>query len=730
MAESYEKLYIKLCDTVRKYAPNTKFDMIEKAYKLALDAHKEQKRISGMPYILHPLSVAVTVAELELDWHSVCAALLHDVVEDTEYTTEDITQMFGAEVAELVDGVTKLEKIQFSSKEEREMENLRKMFLAMAKDIRVIIIKFADRLHNMTTLISMSEEKQREKARETLNIFAPLAHRLGMYKIKWELEDLSLKYIDPVAYYEIVEGISQKRQEREAFIAQVKSALKDKLTDIGIECTIDGRPKHFYSIYRKMFTQNKTLDQIYDLFAVRIVTKDLHDCYAALGAAHELYIPMPGRFKDYIAMPKPNMYQSLHTTVIGPGGIPFEIQIRTQEMHAIAENGIAAHWKYKENTSKTDNDMEQNLAWVKQLLELQKDATDGEEFISSLKIDLFTDQVFVFTPKGDVMSFPAGSTPIDFAFAVHSAVGCKMQGAKVNGKIVPLDYAMKNGDIIEIITSSAIHGPNLDWLKIVKTSQARTKINQWFKNENREENILKGKDMLEKEIKRQSLSSLNLMRTEYMDPLIKRYGFRSHDDMYSAIGFGGMPVNKVISRLKEEYRKDSATSNEIVVSDVVTASSGKKSSSSSGIVIEGIDSCLIRYAHCCNPVPGDKIVGYITRGRGVSIHRQDCANIANAYIDEEEKARLIDVSWEINKEVAYLSNLKIVANDRSGMLLDITNIIADSKCPLKGMNARTTRDGLAIVEITLEITNVDQLEKIINKLSAVSGVIDVSRSRQ
>lgn len=730
MAESYEKLYAKLCDTVRKYAPNTDFNIIEKAYKLAFDAHKEQKRISGMPYILHPLSVAVTVAELELDWHSICAALLHDVVEDTEYTTEDIAEMFGTEVAELVDGVTKLDKIQFSSKEEREMENLRKMFLAMAKDIRVIIIKFADRLHNMTTLISMSEEKQREKARETLNIFAPLAHRLGMYKIKWELEDLSLKYIDPVAYYEIVEGISQKRQEREAFIAQVKSALKDKLTDISIECTIDGRPKHFYSIYRKMFTQNKTLDQIYDLFAVRIITKDLHDCYAALGAAHELYIPMPGRFKDYIAMPKPNMYQSLHTTVIGPGGIPFEIQIRTQEMHNVAENGIAAHWKYKENSAKSDNEMEQNLAWVKQLLELQKDATDEEEFISSLKIDLFTDQVFVFTPKGDVMSFPAGATPIDFAFAVHSAVGCKMQGAKVNGKIVPLDYAMKNGDIIEIITSSAIHGPNLDWLKIVKTSQARNKINQWFKKENREENILKGKEMLEKEIKRQSLSSLNLMRTEYMDPLIKRYGFRSHDDMYSAIGFGGMPVNKVISRLKEEYRKDSATPNEIAVADVITTPSSKKASSNSGIVIEGIDSCLIRYAHCCNPVPGDKIVGYITRGRGVSIHRQDCANIANAYIDEEEKARLIDVSWEINKEVAYLSNLKIVANDRSGMLLDITNIIADSKCPLKGMNARTTRDGLAIVEITLEITNVDQLEKIINKLSSVSGVIDVARSRQ
>ncbi len=731
MAESYEKLYDKLCETVKKYAPNTNLEMIQKAYEVALDAHKEQKRKSGMPYVLHPLSVAVTVAEMELDWHAICAALLHDVVEDTDYTTEDIREIFGNQVAELVDGVTKLDKIQYTSKEEREMENLRKMFLAMAKDIRVIIIKFADRLHNMTTLISMSEEKQREKARETLSIFAPLAHRLGMYKIKWELEDLSLKYIDPVAYYEIVEGISQKRQEREAFIAHVKSALMDKLSSINIDCTIDGRAKHFYSIYRKMFTQNKTLDQIYDLFAVRIITDTVGDCYAALGAAHELYIPMPGRFKDYIAMPKPNMYQSLHTTVIGPEGIPFEIQIRTKEMHSIAENGIAAHWKYKEGTESSDRQLEQSLSWVKQLLEIQQDAADEEEFLSALKIDLFTDQVFVFTPKGDVMSFPAGATPIDFAFAVHSAVGCKMQGAKVNGKIVPLDYAMQNGDIIEIITSSAIHGPNLDWLKIVKTSQARNKINQWFKKENREENILKGRDMLEKEIKRQSLSSLNLIRNEYMEPLIKRYGFRSFDDMYSAIGFGGMPVNKVISRLKEEYRKDSATHELITPADIIDASpKPKKTAGGSGIVIEGIDSCLIRYAHCCNPVPGDKIIGYITRGRGVSIHRQDCANIANAYIDEEEKARLVDVSWEINKEVAYLSNLKIVGNDRSNMLLDFANIISDSKVPLKGMNARTTKDGLAIVEITLEITNVDQLERIINKLSAVSGVIDVTRSRQ
>jgi len=726
MAESYEKLYENLCDTIRRKGTKSNFEMIEKAYNVAKEAHKEQKRISGMPYVLHPLNVALTVAEMELDWQSVCAALLHDVVEDTDYTIDDIRSMFGEHVAELVDGVTKLDKIQFSTREEQEMENLRKMFLAMAKDIRVIIIKFADRLHNMTTLISMSEEKQREKARETLNIFAPLAHRLGMYKIKWELEDLSLKYIDPVAYYEIVEGISQKRQEREEFIATIKSALISKLDGLNIKCTIDGRPKHFYSIYRKMFTQNKTLDQIYDLFAVRIITESVGDCYAALGAAHELYIPMPGRFKDYIAMPKPNMYQSLHTTVIGPRGIPFEIQIRTKEMHAVAENGIAAHWKYKEGGS-SDKNMEESLAWVKQLLEMQKDATDEEEFITSLKIDLFTDQVFVFTPKGDVMSFPAGATPIDFAFNVHSAVGCKMQGAKVNGKIVPLDYAMQNGDIVEIITSSAIHGPNLDWLKIVKTSQARNKINQWFKKENREANIIKGKEALEKEIKRQSLSSLNLIRTEYLNPLIKRYGFKTVDDMYSAIGFGGMPVNKVISRLKEEYRKDSDTPDVLPIDDITTGQRSKKSSHSSGIVIEGIDSCLIRYAKCCNPVPGDKIVGYITRGRGVSIHRQNCANIANAYIDEEEKMRLIDVSWENNKDVAYMSNIKVVANDRAGIIVDITNVIGDLKIPIKAFNARTTRDNIAIIEISFEITNTEQLEKVIKKISIISGVVEVAR---
>ncbi len=729
MAESYTELYDQLIAKIKKYNPDCNFALIQKAYDLACDAHKEQKRVSGMPYMCHPLHVAITVAEMEMDTESICAALLHDVVEDTRYTLDDVREIFGPHIASLVDGVTKLDKIQFSSKEERDMENLRKMFLAMAKDIRVIIIKFADRLHNMTTLISMPEDKQREKARETLNIFAPLAHRLGMYKIKWELEDTSLKYIDPVAYYEIVEGISQKRQEREAYIARIKRTLGEKLSELGIKCTIDGRPKHFYSIYRKMFTQNKTLDQIYDLFAVRIITDTVSDCYAALGAAHELYKPMPGRFKDYIAMPKPNMYQSLHTTVIGPDGRPFEIQIRTKEMHAIAENGIAAHWKYKEGKP-GDSSMDSKLTWIRQLLEIQRDAKDEEEFLSALRIDLFTDQVFVFTPKGDVMSFPAGATPIDFAFSIHSAVGCKMQGAKVNGKIVPLDYQLQNGDIVEIITSSAIHGPSMDWLKIVKTSQARNKINQWFKKENREENIEKGKDMLEKELKRQGLGGLGLLKPDYLEPLVKRYGFKNLDDLYSGIGFGGMPVNKVVSRLKDEYQKQHVPEEPAIELPTAESAGKREKSNTDGVRVEGVDNCLIRYAKCCNPVPGDKIVGYITRGRGVSIHRQDCSNIAVAYSNEEEKARLIDVSWETNKSSSYLSSLKIVANDRSRILIDLTNAVGDSKIPLKGMNARTTKDELVIVELTLEITNTEQLERIIKKLKSIPGVIDVTRSRQ
>ncbi|MBO5743386.1 MAG: bifunctional (p)ppGpp synthetase/guanosine-3',5'-bis(diphosphate) 3'-pyrophosphohydrolase [Clostridia bacterium] len=719
-----------LIEKIKAYNPNVNENKILEAFELAKSAHESQKRNSGTPYITHPLAVAEIVADMKLDDDSICAALLHDVVEDTEYTSEDIKEKFGEQVALLVDGVTKLEKIQFSSKEERDMENLRKMFLAMASDIRVIIIKFADRVHNMTTLISMSEEKQREKARETLSVFAPLAHRLGMYKIKWELEDLSLKYIDPVAFREIVEGISQKRQEREAYIDIIKRDIKEKLSELGIECSIDGRPKHFYSIYRKMFTQNKTLDQIYDLFAVRIITESVSDCYAALGAAHELYKPMPGRFKDYIAMPKPNMYQSLHTTVIGQDGVPFEIQIRTREMHEIAENGVCAHWKYKEGkTNKSNGELEQKFQWIKQLLEIQKDSRDEEEFLQALRIDLFTDQVFVFSPKGDVLSFPAGATPIDFAFSIHSAIGCKMQGARINGKIVNLDYQMQNGDIVEIITSSAIHGPSKDWLKIVKTSQARNKIHQWFKKENREENIVKGKEMLEKEVKRQGYGALNLTSDEYIEMLVKRYGFACTEDLYSNIGYGGIPLANVIAKLKDEYKKRN-TDPELKLMEATSQNAAKKpnKASGNGIIVEGIDNCLIRYSKCCNPVPGDKIIGYITRGRGVSIHRQDCVNVSALYTDDEEKKRLIDVLWEDTKQELFLAHLKIVCNDRAGLLVDAANAMADCKVAVKAINARTVKDNMAIIEASVEIKDTVQLDNLINKLKSVKDIIDVTRN--
>lgn len=705
-------------------------EKIKRAYELAYSAHKEQKRKSGTPYITHPVAVAGIVVSMQLDTDSVCAALLHDVVEDTSCTTETIKENFGDQVALLVDGVTKLDKISFNSKEEREMINLRKMFLAMTSDIRVIMIKFADRLHNMSTLISMPEDKQREKARETLNIFAPLAHRLGMYKIKWELEDTSLKYLDPIAYYEIVEGINQKRSEREAFISKIKRDLKEKLNEAGINCTIDGRPKHFYSIYRKMFTQNKSLDQIYDLFAVRIITETVSDCYAALGIAHELYKPMPGRFKDYIAMPKPNLYQSLHTTVIGDDGRPFEIQIRTRKMHEYAENGIAAHWRYKEGVSKGDDNLDQKLTWIKQLIDVQNDVKSEEEFVQALKIDMFTDQVFVFSPKGDVYSFPLGSTPIDFAFSIHSAVGYKMQGAKVNGKIVNLDYQLQSGDIVEIITSSAVHGPSRDWLKIIKTSQARNKINAWFKKENRAENIVKGKESLEREIKREGLPG-ELLGEDYLSYLIKRYGYGNIDDLYANIGYGGIQLVNIISKLKDEYKKKNEKKNAqqlLAVTAPVPAKKGYDTGASEGVIVKGVDNCLVRFSKCCNPVPGDKIIGYITRGRGVSVHRQDCTNVAALISDPDEKARLIDVSWANDKESSYDANLKLVCNDRNGLVVEAVNIINDLKLPLKAVNGRAAKGNVCLIDVSVSINNTTDLDKLINKLRKIPDVIEVTRT--
>ena len=723
MISSFEKLLDKLNKSGNKYD----IDKITKAYNLADEAHGQQIRKSGTPYITHPLAVAGNVVDMQLDTDSVCAALLHDVVEDTEYTTQYIKDNFGEQVALLVDGVTKLDKLDFSSKEERDMENLRKMFLAMTADISVIMIKFADRLHNLSTLISMSEEKQREKARETLNIFAPIAHRLGMYRIKWELEDMSLKYLDPIAYYEIVEGINQKRNQREEFIAKIKRDLKEKLDEMHIDCTIDGRPKHFYSIYRKMFTQQKTLDQIYDLFAVRIITETMSDCYAALGVAHELYKPMPGRFKDYIAMPKPNMYQSLHTTVIGEDGHPFEIQIRTRKMHEYAENGFAAHWKYKEGNTNTDEVMDQKLQWIKQLLDVQSDFKDEEEFVQALKIDMFTDQVFVFSPKGDVYSFPSGATPVDFAFSIHSAVGYKMQGARVNGKIVNLDHPMQNGDIVEIITSSSVHGPSRDWLKIVKTAQARNKINAWYKKENRAENIIKGKEMLEREVKREDADLQILLTDEYIQKIVKRYGYGSSDDLYANIGYGGVQIANIVAKLKDEYKKKYEKEQAATLLTVPPVITAPKSSSSDGIVVKGVDNCLIRYSKCCNPVPGDKIVGYITRGRGVSVHRQDCVNVAAYISDPEEKQRLIDVSWAVAKSSSFDTNLKLVCNNRNGLVVEVVNLINDSKILLKAINGREAKGNVCLIDCTVAVNNSDELDKLINKMRAIHDVIEVTR---
>jgi len=723
--------YRRLVEAIKQYNPNCDFSLIDKAYKLSKEAHNGQTRLSGEPYIIHPVEVAIILADMKLDTTSIVAALLHDTIEDTTYTYEQIKEMFNEEVAMLVDGVTKLGQIPYTSKEEQQVENLRKMFLAMAKDIRVILIKLADRLHNMRTLKFKPKEKQLSTAKETLEIYAPLAHRLGIFKIKWELEDICLRYLDPEGYYDLVDKISSKRKEREAYINKIISEISSKLDELGIKGQIDGRPKHFYSIYRKMKTQGKTIEQIYDLFAVRVIVDTVKDCYAVLGQVHELYKPMPGRFKDYIAMPKPNMYQSLHTTVIGHEGHPFEVQIRTWEMHEVAEFGIAAHWKYKEGDTSKTTDFDNKLAWLRQLLEWQKDMRDANEFMETLKIDLFTDEVFVFTPKGDVISLPAGSTPIDFAYAIHSAIGNKMVGAKVNGKIVPLSTELKNGDIVEILTSSSTHGPSRDWLKIVKSSQARNKINQWFKKEHREENILRGKELIDKELKKQGFTYSQLFKNEWIDIILEKYRFNSLDDVYSAIGYGGITASKIVTKLKEEYKKSIKTDENNILQVEQTEPDKQqkriKKPSENGIVVKGIDNCLVRLSRCCNPVPGDEIIGYITRGRGVSVHRKDCPNVSQHIADKD---RLIEVEWYKAENAAYKADISIMAHDRAALLLDITNTICEARIPLKAVNARTTRDQISIMNLTLEITDAEQLNKIIKKLKRVEGVFDVARNKQ
>jgi len=719
----------RLVKKIQKYNSNCDFALLKKAYLVSREAHNGQQRVSGEPFIMHPMEVANILAELELDCTAIVAGILHDTIEDTTYTYEQLKEKFGEEVALLVDGVTKLGKIPYTTKEEQQAENLRKMFLAMSKDIRVILIKLADRLHNMRTLKYMSPEKQLEKAKETLEIYAPIAHRLGISKIKWELEDLCLRYLDPKGYYDLVDKIAKKRREREAYIEKILESLKERIAELGIQVKLDGRPKHFYSIYRKMQQQNKTLDQIYDLFAFRVIVDTVKDCYAVLGLVHEMYKPMPGRFKDYIAMPKPNMYQSLHTTVIGPEGVPFEIQIRTWEMHKVAEVGIAAHWRYKEGS--TGGNYDHKLAWLRQLLDWQTDTRDPNEFMETLKVDLFTDEVFVFTPKGDVVSLAAGSTPIDFAYLIHSAIGNKMVGAKVNGKLVPIEYELKNGDIVEILTSSNVHGPSRDWLKIVKTSQARNKINQWFKKEKREENIIRGKEMLEKELKKQALTFAQLFKPEWIDILLKKYTFSTLDDLYAAIGYGAITPNKIISRLREEYKK-TLKAEELAqqVAESISQQNLKhkrRSIPENGVIVKGIENCLVRLSRCCNPVPGDEIIGYITRGRGVSVHRTDCPNVTNN-IDGD--TRLIDVEWYTANNVAYHAEITVLAHDRTALLMEITNVIGEAKIPLKAINARTTKDNVAVMNLTIEITNTEQLEKIIKKIRRVEGVFEVTRNKQ
>lgn len=694
--------------------------IFHKALSFTENAHRGQKRSSGEPYTVHPIEVALILVDLGLDINTIIAGLLHDTAEDAGISISEIERQFGSEVAKLVDGITKLGKFEFKTKEEQQVETLRKMFLAMGKDIRVIIIKFADRLHNLRTLEYIEEDKQREKAYETLEIYAPLAHRLGIFKIKWELEDLSLRYIDPTGYYDLVEKISTKRREREEQISLLIDVLREKMEEAGIKADIEGRPKHFYSIYRKMYMQHKSFDQIYDLMAVRIIVDEVKDCYEVLGIAHTLWKPIPGRFKDYIAVAKPNMYRSLHTTVIGPSGEPFEIQIRTWEMHHTAEYGIAAHWKYKEGR-KSQSELDDKLSWLRQLLEWQHELSDFRDFTDTLKVDLFTDEVFVFTPKGDVIDLPKGAIPLDFAYAIHSAIGNRCVGAKVNGKIVTLDYELQTGEIVEILTSSAGHGPSRDWLKMVKTSEARSKIKQWFKKEKREENIVKGKELIEKEAKKQGFILSRLLKNEWLEPILHKYGLHSTEDMFAAIGYGGITVNQVLLKLIDEYKKANQDEPvEPVIKEVVAP----KRQYEKGIAVKGIDNVMIRLAKCCNPVHGDDIVGYITRGRGVSIHRSDCGNMSDVSV---ENHRFIDVNWTEEPKASYSAGIYVIARDRHSILAEVTMAIADMKIAITAVNAKTDRNKRAHINLTLQITDTLQLEKVMRQLKKLFDVIDVSR---
>lgn len=737
--ENPEELYKKLIATIRKYRPATDLSQIEKAYRLADKAHKDQKRRSGEPYIIHPVSVAIILAELELDKESIIAGILHDVVEDTEITLEDVRVQFGDEVALLVDGVTKLTQLSYSKdKVEIQAENLRKMFLAMAKDIRVIVVKLADRLHNMRTLEYMNTKKQAEKSRETMDIYAPLADRLGISKIKIELDNLALRYLEPEKYQEVEQLRNAKFSQGEEGIKKLVIEIQDFMKEAHITANVYGRMKHTFSVYKKMVTQNKTFDQILDLFAVRIIVDSVKDCYTALGIIHEKYKPIQGRFKDYISMPKPNNYQSLHTTLIGPSGQPFEVQIRTMEMHRTAEYGIAAHWKYKENPNGrlTPGTEEEKLSWLRQILEWQMEMSDNKEFMSVLKsnLNLFAEDVYCFTPTGDVLNLPSGSTPIDFAYSIHSAVGNKMVGARVNGKMVTIDYVIQNGDRIEIITSQNSKGPSRDWLNIVRSTQAKNKINQWFKGELKEENIIRGKNLIDKYCRAKGIVLSDITKPEYMEKLLKKYSFRDWDSIMAAVGHGGLKEGQIVNKLLEEYEKKhkKIITNEQILEEI----SGNKDKkyvvrSKSSIIVKGAHDISVRYSKCCNPVPGDEIVGFITRGRGISIHRTDCVNIMN--LPEVERARVIEADWEESSlegksDQKYIGDVKIYANNRTGLLADISRVFTENDIDVRAMNSRTNKQEIATIEVSFLTQGKAQMVKIIEKIRAIDHVIDIERT--
>ena len=746
---SPDELYQELIASIRKYHPSGDISLVEKAYRVAYDSHDGQMRKSGEPYIIHPLSVAIILAELELDKETIAAGLLHDVLEDTIMTEQEMEAEFGKEVVLLVDGVTKLKHLHFTDsikspkdknadRLEMQAENLRKMFLAMAKDIRVIMIKLADRLHNMRTLKHQSAEGQQRIARETQEIYCPIAQRLGISRIKIELDDLSLKYLNPEAYYDLVEKVAVRKDTREEYINSLVEMVRKQVVEAGVEAEISGRAKHFFSIYKKMVNQDKTIDQIYDLFAIRVIVDSIKDCYAVLGIMHEKYIPLPGRFKDYIAMPKANMYQSLHTTLIGPSGTPFEIQIRTKDMHRTAEYGIAAHWKYKETNNGSATSMaqseEEKLSWLKQILEWQQDMSDNKEFMSLLKsdLDLFSDAVFCFTPNGEVKNLPTGSNPIDFAYSIHSAVGNKMVGARVNGKLVNIDYVIQNGDRIEIITSQNSKGPSRDWLSMVKSAQAKTKINQWFRSQLKDENILKGKELIISYAKAKGLPYHDFYKSEDQDKVQRKYGFHSWDDCLATIGHGGIKEGQIVNRMYEEYKKDHPV--QLTDADVLDAVAEAKpapqrSHSKSGIVVKGLYDMAVHFSKCCSPVPGDEIIGFVTRGRGVSIHRTDCVNMLN--LTDAERVRLIEAEWQTDgtEELGeYYTEIKIFCNDKPGILVEVSRVFAERDINILGLHSRTNKQGVATIEVSFNTKGREQMGRLMERLRQIENVIEIQRT--